>query len=115
MLTNFFNNNCESINEEPDSICESIDDISKEELESLKKILLSRLSNIDYETYIKQFWVGLLEGDGTITVSCPGANHVKVRMFISIKILRENVLMLLLMKEVIGGTVRIERNSQYVT
>jgi hypothetical protein len=37
MLTNFINNNCESVNEEPDSICESIDDISKEELESLKK------------------------------------------------------------------------------
>lgn len=55
-----------------------------------------------------------MEGDGTITVSCPGANHVKVRMFISIKNLRENVLMLLLIKEVIGGTVRIERNSQYV-
>lgn len=71
--------------------------------------------NIDYETYIKQFWVGLLEGDGTITVSCPGPNHVQVRMFISIKNLRENVLILLLIKEVIGGTVRIERNSQYVT
>lgn len=115
ILTNFFNNNCESVNEEPDSVCESVDNISKEELESFKKKLLSRLSNIDYETYIKQFWVGLLEGDGTITVSSPGPNYVKVRMFISIKNLRENVLMLLLIKEVVDGTVRIEQNSQYVT
>lgn len=131
MLINFINNNCESVNEESDSVCESLDDISKEELESgprrgpdssalwapesLKKEISSKLFNIDYETYIKQFWVGLLEGDGTITVSCPGPKHVKVRMFISIKNLRDNVLMLLLIKDVIGGRVRIERNAQYVT
>jgi len=34
MLINFINNNCESVNEESDSVCESLDDISKEELES---------------------------------------------------------------------------------
>lgn len=72
----------ESINEEPGSVIESIDDISKEELDSIKeKIYKSSIS--DHETYIKQFWVGVLEGDGTIIVSCPGANHVKVRMFFS--------------------------------
>lgn len=115
--TNSINNNilCESVNKKPDTVCKSIENISKEELESFKKDLFSRLSNIEYETYIKQFWVGLLEGDGTITVSSPGPNHVKVRMFISIKNLKENVLMLLLIQEVIGGTVRIERNFQYVT
>lgn len=55
-----------------------------------------------------------MEGDGTITVSCPGPKHVKVRMFISIKNLRDNVLMLLLIKDVIGGRVR-SRYAQYVT
>lgn len=104
----------ESINEEPDSVIQSIEDISKEELESMKK-KISEASKTNYETYIKQFWVGLLEGDGTITVSSPGANHVKVCMFISLKNLKENVIMLLLIQEVIGGTVRIERNGQYVT
>ena len=66
--TNSIKNNilCVSVNKEPDSICESVDDISKEELKSYKKDLLSRLSNADYDTYIKQFWVGLLEGDGTL-------------------------------------------------
>ena len=67
------------------SICESIDEISKQEIEDSKKNLNSKLTDIDYETYIKQFWVGLIEGDGTITVSCSGPNHVKVRMIISIK------------------------------
>jgi hypothetical protein len=51
----------------------------------------------------------VLEGDGTITVSSPGPNHVKVRFVISIKNLRANVIMLLLVQEVLaGGTVRIE-------
>ena len=105
----------ESINEELDSsICESIDEISNLEIERLEKEIKSKL-NVDYETYIKQFWVGLLEGDGTITVSAPGANYVKVRFIISIKNLRENVLMLLLVQKVLGGTVKIERKAQYVT
>lgn len=97
------------------SLCESIDEISKEEIENFKKDLKFKLADLDYETYIKQFWVGLLEGDGTITVSCPGPNHVKVRMIISIKNFRENVIMLLLIKEVLSGTVKIERKAKYVT
>ena len=66
--TNSIKNNilCVSVNKEPDSICESVDDISKEELKSYKKDLLSRLFNADYDTYIKLFWVVLLEGDGTL-------------------------------------------------
>lgn len=57
----------------------------------------------------------MLEGDGTIIVSTPGPEYVKVRMIIAIKNLRENVMMLLLIQQVIGGTVRIERKAQYVT
>jgi hypothetical protein len=63
---------------------------------------------------IKKKRVGLLEGDGTISVSSPGPNHVKVRIIISIKNLRANVIMLLLVQEVLGGTVIIERKAQYV-
>lgn len=104
------------INEVPVySVCESIDEISKQEREDYKNDLKSKLIGIDYETYIKQFLVGLLEGDGSITVSCPGPKHVKVRMVISIKNLRENVIMLLLIQQILGGTVRIERKAQYVT
>lgn len=92
-----------------------IDEISKEKIEELKREIRSRLVGMDYETYIKQFWVGLLEGDGTITVSSPGANHIKVRIIISIKNIQENLIMLLLIQEVLGGKVRMERQSQYVT
>ena len=107
----------ESSEEASDSGCESIDDISKEEIENMKNSIKSKATaaGLDYETFIKQFWVGLLEGDGTITVSAPGPNHVKVRIIISIKNLRANVVMLLLIQEVIGGTVKIERKAQYVS
>ncbi len=43
------------------SVCESIDKISKEQLESYRKQVKSKLTNLDYVTYIKQFWVGLLK------------------------------------------------------
>lgn len=68
-----------------DSECESINDISKEEIEEFKNKIKSKgtAAGINYETYVKQFWVGLMEGDGTITVSSPSPNHVKVRMVIS--------------------------------
>jgi hypothetical protein len=107
---------CIKSNEEYDSsVCELIEEISKQEIENYKNDLKSKFTGIDYETYIKQFWIGLLEGDGTITVSSPGANHVKVRMIISIKNLRENAIMLLLIQQILGGTVKIEHKAQYVT
>src|SRR5258708_13945098 len=82
--------NDELINETTESsVCLSTDEISKHEIEYLKKDIKSKLKNVYYVTYIKQFWVGLLEGDGTMTLSSPGPNHVKVRMIISIKNLRE--------------------------
>ena len=36
-------------------------------------------------------------------------------MIITIKNLRKNVIMLLLIQQVLGGTVRIERQAQYVS
>ena len=37
------------------SVCESIDEINQQEIESNKKFIKSQLADIDYETYIKQF------------------------------------------------------------
>lgn len=64
------------------------------------------------------FVTGFAYGEGCFSISIakrPGPNHVKVRMIISIKNLRANVIMLLLVQEVLGGTVRIERKAQYVS
>jgi hypothetical protein len=69
------------------------------------------------EEYLKQFFVGLLEGDGSIVVDKSNrlAAKVRLRFIISLKNNVENHNMLLLLKNVIGGGVKIERAEQYVT
>lgn len=69
------------------------------------------------ETYIEQFFVGLLEGDGTITsnLNSKKSNSIIIRVVISLKNETKNVLMLKKIKKVIGGRVVIERKNSYVT
>lgn len=45
-----------------DSACDSIDEISKEEIESFKNNLKSKLTDTDYETYVQQFWLARIIG-----------------------------------------------------
>jgi len=68
-------------------------------------------------TYIEQFFVGLLEGDGTITCNLNSnkSNSIIIRIVISLNNKVENVSMLNLIKETIGGRVVIERKDRYVT
>jgi cytochrome c oxidase subunit 1 len=68
-------------------------------------------------TYIEQFFVGLLEGDGTITCNLNSnkSNSIIIRIVISLNNKAENVSMLNLIKEYIGGRVVIERKDRYVT
>ena len=76
---------------------------------------LNENSETDIKNYIEQFFVGLLEGDGTITVDFVRNNKKRVRIFIAIKNLEENRFMLNLIQKYIGGRVVIERNNRYVT
>lgn len=75
---------------------------------------------VETKEYIQQFWVGLLEGDGTITVdSNSKANEknlrLRVRLVISLLNNKENHKMLLSIQSVIGGRVVIERKEKYIT
>ena len=72
---------------------------------------------VNNKTYIEQFFVGLLEGDGTITTNLNSnkSKSIIIRIVISLKNTLENVKMLDKIKEVIGGTVIIERKTRYVT
>jgi Cytochrome C and Quinol oxidase polypeptide I/LAGLIDADG endonuclease len=73
---------------------------------------LCKLSKV----YIQQFWVGLLEGDGTITVDKPRKSGIlRIRIIISLLNNESNLQMLKLIQEVIGGRVIIERKNKYVT
>jgi len=69
----------------------------------------------DITNYIEQFFVGLLEGDGTITVDYLSDHKKRVRIFIALKKLEDNRFMLNLIEDYIVGKVVIERNNRYVT
>jgi cytochrome c oxidase subunit 1 len=72
---------------------------------------------IEDNTYIEQFFVGLLEGDGTITTNLNSnkSNSIIIRIVISLNNLPDNVIMLNKIKQVIGGRVIIERKDKYIT
>jgi LAGLIDADG endonuclease len=72
---------------------------------------------IEDNAYIEQFFVGLLEGDGTITTNLNSnkSNSIIIRIVISLNNLPDNVIMLNKIKQVIGGRVIIERKDKYIT
>ncbi|KAG0632642.1 homing endonuclease, partial [Tuber brumale] len=76
---------------------------------------LDEKSETDIKNYIEQFFVGLLEGDGTITVDFINNCKKRVRIFIALKNLEDNRFMLNLIVKYVGGRVAIERNNRYVT
>lgn len=89
-------------------------DITEKDIK--QDVIINNLSDKD-KTYIEQFFVGLLEGDGTITsnLNSNKSNSIIVRIIISLKNNSENFLMLNSVKKVIGGRVVVERKKQYVT
>ena len=65
--------------------------------------------------YIEQFFVGLLEGDGTITTNLNSYKSIRVRFVIALKNEKNNHYMLNKIQNIIGGRVVIERKEKYVT
>jgi hypothetical protein len=66
--------------------------------------------------YIEQFFVGLLEGDGTITTNINSTSKtIRVRIIIALKNDINNQIMLNKIQKIIGGRVVIERKDKYVT
>lgn len=66
--------------------------------------------------YIEQFFVGLLEGDGTISTNINSSNKsIRVRIVIALKNENNNHSMLNKIQKIIGGRVVIERQDKYVT
>lgn len=67
-------------------------------------------------SYIKQFWVGLMDGDGSITVDeNKPSSYSRPRIFLSLNNTEKNRIMLNLIQKEMGGKVRIERKDKYVT
>ena len=66
--------------------------------------------------YIEPFFVGLLEGDGTISTDLgTSKKNIRVRIVIALKNEKNNEIMLNKIQKIIGGRVVIERQNKYVT
>ena len=60
-----------------------------------------------YNEYIKIFWVGLMDGDGSIQVNHWRAQSLQYRLIIKLSNIKSNYNMLIEIAKVVGGTVRI--------
>ena len=61
----------------------------------------------NYNEYIKRFWVGLMDGDGSIQVNHWCKQSLQYRLVIKLSNIKSNYNMLIQIAKVIGGTVRI--------
>ena len=66
------------------------------------------------EEYIKMFWVGLIDGDGSIQVNHWRKRSLQFRLIIKLSYLKSNYDMLLIISKVIGGRVKIIDKNNYV-
>lgn len=61
----------------------------------------------NYKEYIKMFWVGLMDGDGSIQVNHWRRQSLQYRLVIKLSNLKSNYNMLVEIAKVVGGTVKI--------
>lgn len=65
----------------------------------------------NYNEYIKMFWVGLMDGDGSIQVNHWRKQSLQYRLVIKLSNIKSNYDMLIEIAKVVGGTVRITGKS----
>lgn len=64
--------------------------------------------------YIKMFWVGLMDGDGSIQVNNRKKKNLQFRLVIKLSNLNSNYAMLIKVAKVIGGSVKVVNNRKQV-
>lgn len=70
--------------------------------------------NNNYNEYVKMFWVGLMDGDGSIQVNHWRKQSLQYRLVIKLSNIKSNYNMLIEIAKVVGGTVRITGKGQDV-
>ena len=65
------------------------------------------LDKNNYNEYVKMFWVGLMDGDGSIQVNHWRGQSLQYRLIIKLSNLKSNYNMLIEIAKVVGGTVKI--------
>jgi len=64
--------------------------------------------------YIYKFWIGLMDGDGSIQVNHWRSKSLQYRLVIKLKYCSENLFMLNLIYLHLGGRVRIINNNEFI-
>lgn len=76
--------------------------------------LTNKENKINEEEYIKMFWVGLMDGDGSIQVNHWKSKYLEFRLVIKLSNIITNYNMLIKIAKVIGGSVRITGKTKDV-
>jgi hypothetical protein len=72
----------------------------------LKKECNNLINKINYDEYIKMFWVGLMDGYGDIQINHIHMKYLQYKLIIKLNNLQSNFNMLLKIANVIGGSVK---------
>lgn len=76
---------------------------------------VTTINGYKYQKFIKIFWVGLMDGDGSIQVNHWHKKSLEYRLIIKLSYLISNYNMLIQISKVIGGRVRIvEKNKSVI-
>jgi len=76
------------------------------------KIIYTQVHSCKYDKeYVKKFWVGLMDGDGSIQVNHWRYKNLQYRLVIKLSNIKSNFDMLTEISKVIGGNVRISDGS----
>lgn len=79
----------------------------------MKPIIKNKNDNIN-DDYVKMFWVGLMDGDGSIQVNHWRKQSLQYRFVIKLSNIKSNYNMLIKIAKVIGGSVRITGKAKDV-
>ena len=79
-----------------------------------KSLTVSSLTLFSINQHLQPFWVGLMDGDGSIQVNHWRKKNLQYRMVIKLSNLDSNVKMLMLIKHKFKGQVRFTKNGQYI-
>ena len=80
---------------------------ARKDLTFIQGFEASHLTKDNYNEYIKMFWVGLMDGDGSIQVNHWREQSLQYRLIIKLSNIPSNYNMLINIAKVVGGTVRI--------
>lgn len=88
--------------------------IKENKKDNLKSDNIKNKNNLTVNEYIKMFWVGLMDGNGSIQVNHWRKQSLQYRLVIKLSNITSNYNMLIKIAKVIGGNVIIIGKGKYV-